>query len=536
MSVLLFGLALIVLNFSLTFGNTWPTPTVTWRNELSVELAVLVLLLAAAHRRGGPSSWVLRVLSVLWAVLVTGHYLEVTSSALFGRAINLYWDLRYVPDVFALLARVAPGWLVASVGLGVTVASAAMYFGVRWAIGRVSAGLANPGVRTVAAVVSAIVVVVFGGMRSFNPEPAGFGRPVMETYGKQAVLAVRAAAGRLPLPPSPSMASGLEQVRGADVLLVFVESYGAVTYDRPAFAEAIAGSRAELASAVDETGRQAVSALVEAPTFGGSSWLSHISLMSGIEVRDHDTNALLMASDRDTMVTAFSRAGYRTLALMPGLTKRWPEGVFYGFDEIYGGERLGYRGPAFGWFATPDQFTLARLGEIEPPRPEQGRFIFFPTISTHTPFRPTPPYQPDWQRVLGEQPFDEDDLERSFAQEVDWLDMGPAYADAIAYGLRSIAGYLRATGGQDIVMIVIGDHQPPALVTGDGASWDVPVHIIASRPAILDELRAAGFTSGLTPARPRIGKMHELLPTVLDAFGGAPGAEAATHSTVASRP
>jgi hypothetical protein len=51
-----------------------------------------------------------------------------------------------------------------------------------------------------------------------------------------------------------------------------------------------------------------------------------------------------------------------------------------------------------------------------------------------------------------------------------------------------------------------------------GARWDVPVHVIASRPEILDALRVRGFRSGLTPVRPSLGKMHTLLPTLLDAF------------------
>lgn len=68
-------------------------------------------------------------------------------------------------------------------------------------------------------------------------------------------------------------------------------------------------------------------------------------------------------------------------------------------------------------------------------------------------------------------------------------------------------------------MILIGDHQPPALVSGEGASWDVPVHIISNRTEILDRLIAQGFHSGLDPGSAPLGKMHELLPILLDAFG-----------------
>ena len=100
-----------------------------------------------------------------------------------------------------------------------------------------------------------------------------------------------------------------------------------------------------------------MSAFVESPTFGGNSWLAHVSLLSGIEVRDEDTNVLLMAQKRDTLVTTFARRGYRTLAIMPGLQESWPEGTFYGFNDIYDGERLDYHGPPFGWWTIPDQFV-----------------------------------------------------------------------------------------------------------------------------------------------------------------------------------
>ena len=59
---------------------------------------------------------------------------------------------------------------------------------------------------------------------------------------------------------------------------------------------------------------------------------------------------------------------------------------------------------------------------------------------------------------------------------------------------------------------------PAAAVSGEGAPWDVPVHVIASRPAILEALRTRGFRAGLTPSRPSLGKMHTLLPILQAAF------------------
>ena len=110
---------------------------------------------------------------------------------------------------------------------------------------------------------------------------------------------------------------------------------------------------------------------------------------------------------------------------------------------------------------------------------------------------------------------------RAYAQQPDWTHFGAGYVQAIAYDYATLAGYLRLRRDRDFVMILIGDHQPAAAVSGEGARWDVPVHVIAGSPLILDALRSSGFQTGLTPARPALGKMHTLLPVLLDAFSTA---------------
>jgi hypothetical protein len=328
-------------------------------------------------------------------------------------------------------------------------------------------------------------------------------------------------AGLTALGPPPSLEADLSRLGGADVFLVFVESYGAVSWDREAFAAGLAPTRARLDAAIRETGRQVVSAFVESPTFGGESWLAHISLLSGTEVRDGATNVRLLAQRRDTMVTAFARRGYRTMAIMPGLQRTWAEGAFYGFDRVYDAERLAYGGPSFGWWDITDQYALARVDTLEVAGTDRAPvFVVFPTISTHTPFTPTPPYQPDWERVLTLKPYAPEALDEAYAIPADWLDLGPGYVRALSYDFDTLAGYLRLRADRPLVLIVVGDHQPPALVSGEGAPWDVPVHVIASQPAVLDALVRRGFRRGLAPARPVLAEMHALLPMLLGAFSG----------------
>ena len=116
--------ALALLNLSLTFVNVWPTLFVRLTGEVSVEAALLVLVMVVIRARiGPPPPIVLRMLGVLWVVLVVGRYADVTARSLYGRDINLYWDLRHMPDVGAMLAFVAEPWLVAAIVAGAAAVS-----------------------------------------------------------------------------------------------------------------------------------------------------------------------------------------------------------------------------------------------------------------------------------------------------------------------------------------------------------------------------------------------------------------------------
>src|SRR4051812_6108606 len=102
------AIALVVLNVSLTFVNVWPTLGVRVPWAISLEAVACVLLLAGLRARGvSPGRRSLRWLAATWVMLVIVRYAAITTRSLYGRDINLYWDLRNIPDVGAMLAFVA---------------------------------------------------------------------------------------------------------------------------------------------------------------------------------------------------------------------------------------------------------------------------------------------------------------------------------------------------------------------------------------------------------------------------------------------
>jgi hypothetical protein len=522
--------AVLLLDILLTLDIIWPTPWVTWFGALSVELGVLLLslgLLQSVAPRVLPRlAW---PLALFLLPLVLGRYGDVAAHSLYGRPINLYWDVPHLANVGGMFAGAAPAWQIAA-ALAIVVAVLA---GIAWGLARATRELlraqAVPAARAALMGVGALLVAGYA-LVGGREEPVRFveyGRPVIGTYVAQ-WQRVRDSAGSTraarALAPSPAWPGPPVLLGGADVVLVFMESYGASTYDLPRYRDGLRDARAAFAAAAAETGSEVRSAFVRSPTFSGGSWLAHLSLLSGVEVTDPDLYSLLMTQQRRTLVHAFREAGYRAAAVMPGMRLAWPEGGFYGFDTIHDAAAMQWRGPEFGWWHIPDQFTFARLMDLEldRPAPRPPVFAVLATVSTHLPFEPVPPLQPDWQRLRGPRPYAPDVLARALAREPDWLDLGRSYVDAVDYALRGLAGLMRERPDAQRVLVIVGDHQPAANVSGNDASWDVPVHVVTGNRAILDALEANGFSPGLDPPRPTLARLHELGPLLLRSFASPP--------------
>jgi len=533
--------ALLLLNVLLTLGNLWPTPWPRPQATVSPEL-LLVLLAACAWTawRGALRPGALRLLAGLSLLWVAARYLDVTVEAVFGRPLNPYWDGRHLMSVLRLA-----GWsgaAVAAAVLALLAAAALLYLLSARCWRAVTRGLLVPATarRRLAAVALLLMAVWLAPVAGWLPEGAKavqdalFARPVAPAMARQArLLAAQLwpGAGVAALSPGPSFAGQrLDGLRGADVLLVFAESYGVCTFDDAWQRAALAPARERLRGALQAGGRGVVSTRVRSPTFGGASWLAHAALLTGVDTRDPGDYERLLASDRPSLVSLFREQGWRTVTWMPGLQRPWPEGAFYGFDRIAGAQGIGYAGLPLGPWRIPDPAAMALLDRQELQRPTEGRkprFAVFPTLASHAPFRPLPPFDGDWARLATGAAYTPAQIDAALAQPADWSRARPAYVEAIAATFDWLGSYLAGSAPRAMLTIVVGDHQPWAAVSGEGASWDVPVHVISSDAALLARFEALGFTRGIDAAAPTTGAaaspaMDGLTAVLLAAFDGRP--------------
>jgi hypothetical protein len=526
-------LALLFLNGMLSFKEWWPTPGVLPDHRLAPEFVCLWLALLAAVGLAGPlSRRAVAGFTLVYMLLVVGRYADVTAPSLFGRPINLYWDGAQIPRFLWVSAQDLAWWQSGAALAAVLLLFWVLYRLLRLAMAvtaqeAVPYALRRPWVWGLTAAAVVLVTANYAGVQATWPVVS---KPVIPTYWRQAKLLAAAFSPRQlteVLPPSTTLETALAAPPGAalgalagrDLYLMPLESYGAIAYDHPEAARRLAPARAQLAADIAETGRQVVSAFVRSPTFAGGSDLAHLSLLSGLDLSDPLRHDVLLTTDRPTLMTLFRAQGYETIGLYPALSWDWPERAFYGFDTFLEGRSLDYRGPTLGYWHIPDQFTLARFEQLQPRGAEvPPRFLFFPTITCHLPFSQVPPYQPDWQRVLTPQPFDEVELGRALAEEPDWLNMFPDYLRMMEYSYRWLGGFLRLPEPRETVFVLVGDHQPAANVSGEGAPWDVPVHIVARDAALLARFAALGFYPGLEPPRAPLGGLHDLTALLLTAF------------------
>ena len=512
LGALLLALILFYLNSSLTFQNLWPTPWIRLVPELSVEvlglLGALALLRGLGLRAGARTRLALAALLLLATLL---RYTEVAAPPLFGRGLNLYWDVRHLPNLIDLFWRSTPA-AYALLSVAAVAGLLVLIFIVNLrCLSAVDRLLGDVRLRRVCLALGVVAVVAY--TASFVPGQTSIRRafaiPAASIAAHHIGLGLEAERLRRASPqelaailgPAPETAGDLSGLKGENVFVFFLESYGTTLFDNTDYARRIAPSLETFAARLEAAGWQAASRRLVSPSFGGGSWWAHATLLSGARLGDQTLYNLFVSTGRETLVDAFKRAGYRTLAVQPGIQRHWPESRAFPFDRIYDAKALDYPGPDFGFWRIPDQFTLHRLHERELRQPNGPLFAFAVLIMSHMPFHPLPPYVEDWQRLGTGEAYDEGAAAAQVAAQPDWSLLGPRYVDSMVHNYRIIGDFVTERLPPRSLVVLVGDHQPPALVAGEDQPWTVPIHILSRAPDRLQPFLERGYEPGLRPSR-----------------------------------
>jgi hypothetical protein len=275
-----------------------------------------------------------------------------------------------------------------------------------------------------------------------------------------------------------------------------------------------------------QAGYSTRSAFLNSPTFGGISWLAHSTLQSGLWVDNQQRYNHLVASNRFTLSDAFGEAGWRTVSDIPSDDRVWAQGTsFYHYDQLYNRHDVGYHGPTFSYASMPDQYTLAAFQRLELTPGHRPVMAEIDLVSSHTPWTPLPTMVP-WDQ-LGDGSIFDPMPAQGLTPAVAWRDtetVRQLYGQSIQYSMQSLISWVTMLHDNNLVLILLGDHQPATTVSGVGADHEVPISFVTSDPAVLARIASWHWQDGLLPSPTApLWPMDAFRNRFLDAFGGEGG-------------
>jgi hypothetical protein len=322
---------------------------------------------------------------------------------------------------------------------------------------------------------------------------------VAVSAAEQARFAGANATDKYAQVPASDLLTGL---KGKDVIVAFIESYGQVAVQNTFFStgvdQVLHSGEADLAA----DGYSERSAFLTSPTFGGVSWLAHSTLQTGLWIDSQQKYDQVTAGRRFTIADAFKRAGWRTVSDVPSDTEPWSVGTsFYHFDTQLNARNVGYHGPRFSYARIPDQYTWAYFQNHELAKPHKPLMAEIDFVSSHTPWTPLPHIVP-WASIGDGSVFDPQPAQ-GLPPSVVWQkshDVKKLYGQSVQYTMTSLFSFLTTFNDPNLVLVVVGDHQPATEVSGAGANHNVPISIISKDPGVIDRISSWHWEPGMLPS------------------------------------
>ena len=505
------ALALVVLWFAVL------APDKLWQFSFGafarIPVELLVLMAVALVLPPRPRRIVAIIAGILFGLLIIDKVLNAAFYEEVDRAFNPVGDWGSIGQATGVVQDTIGRWLTYVVEALAVIGLVLFIGAITAAAVRLTAVAARHRRGTVRGLVALTAVWGLSAGLSLQLIP---GSPVASTSATGlAVSQVRAAqtaladprvfgqATRSPDPEAAIPASNLlTGLRGKDVLIAVVESYGQSAVQGSSFSPGIDSVLRQQNGMLNSAGWSTQSAWLTSPTFGGISWLAHSTLQSGLWVNSNQRYNELLASQRFTLSDAFDKAGWHTVADDPSDNTTWVPGTtFYHYAQTYNRLNVGYHGPTFSYSAMPDQYTLAEFQRLELTpghKPVMGEIDL---TSSHIPWAPLPTMVP-WNKVGNGSIFDSQPAESQSAAQV-WRSNNTVkqfYGQSIQYTMTALTSWVTELNDPNLVLIVFGDHQPYTAVSGTAPSHNVPISIITRAPSVLKQMSSWHWQNGLQPA------------------------------------
>jgi hypothetical protein len=479
----------------------------------SVDVCLLLLVYSLLGWRGRQPLWGATLAVAVFIMLV--RLFRIADGLIhmnYFRDLKLYVDLSLLPDLWRLFYMSMPlpklvGWTVlALVGVSMVIAItyAALVHQQRYLARGRRERLVFASVVALAGVLSPLWPAkgenqeVRHGLFTRSVAPIGVEQvrfaASMARFRRKKALEIRLAQEQIMGTPAD-----LLRLKGADVLLFVVESYGSSVF-RQQNASGCPNFEG-FTTSLGSKGYLAASKLLNSSTYGGGSWFAHATYRTGVPIRDSLEYAVIYHRKPPamTMAKVFRQAGYRTVLAHPGTTRPFPEGLVHGFDRRYYSFHLDYEGPTFGFATMPDQYTIHAVHNKEMESARQPLFVEYGLVSSHAPWTPVPTVVEDWSKLERGRIFNTSPGVRF---PVSWTDMehgAVAFAHSLCYDFDVMRRYIAERIKRNSFIVILGDHQPPGAITYDDPSWAVPLHVISQDKALIDRFVEAGYTPGMVP-------------------------------------
>jgi hypothetical protein len=299
--------------------------------------------------------------------------------------------------------------------------------------------------------------------------------------------------------PASDLLTGL---KGKDVIVAFIESYGQVAVQNTSFSKGVDKVLRNGNKQLAADGYSERSAFLTSSTFGGISWLAHSTLQTGLWIDSQQKYDQVTAGSRFTLSDAFKKGGWQTVSDVPSDTKPWSIGTsFYHFGTQLNSQNVGYQGPSFSYARIPDQYTWEYFQKHELAKPHKPLMAEIDFVSSHTPWTPLP-HEVPWASVGNGSIYDPQPAQ-GLSPSIVWQSpqhVQQLYGQSVEYTMSTLFSFLTTYNDPNLVLVVLGDHQPATEVSGAGANHNVPISIISKDPEVMNRISSWRWQPGMLPS------------------------------------